>query len=76
MNQRPSHKIAEVDKNLLEGVAKSPATAYCIAMQFQLGCAIGELIGMGVRPENLLQTIDQMVDQAIQTRTPQPETGG
>lgn len=76
MNQRPVHKISEVDKGLLEGVARSPATAYCIAMQFQLGCAIGELIGMGVKPENLLQTIDQMVDQAIQTRTPAPETGG
>jgi hypothetical protein len=61
-------KIEEVDKGIMQKIERSPATAYCVAMQFQLGCAIGELIGMGVDPAALLETVDRLVEHAVTTR--------
>lgn len=66
--------IGQVNVSLLNQIEKEPATAYCVAMQFQLGCAIGELIAMGIDPNRLLTTIDDMVEKALATRAPSAET--
>lgn len=61
-------KVAQVNPALMVQVEANPATHYCLAMTFQLGCSIGELIAMGVPPDELLATIDKLVEHAVKTR--------
>lgn len=62
-------KLGEVDQTLLAQLNGNQATHYYAAMSFQLGCAIGELIAMGMNPDELLTVCDQLVDHALKTRT-------
>jgi len=61
-------KVEEVDTSLIQKLDGSHATAYFSAMTFQLGCAIGELVAMGVPIDQLLESIDQLVEKAVLTR--------
>ena len=60
--------VCDVDSGLMAKLAKQEATSYYHAMTFQLGCAIGELIAMGVPPEVLAENIDVLIEKAILTR--------
>lgn len=61
-------KVDQVDQTLMQSLDANHATAYFAAMVFQLGCSIGELIGMGVPPEQLLESVLQLVEKAVKTR--------
>lgn len=62
-------KVTQVDMGLVADLNANQATAYYTAMCFQLGCAIGELIAMGIPPQALLNNTEQLVKFAVQTRT-------
>lgn len=66
-------KSTDVNNVLMHAIAADPTTQYFAAMTFQLGCAIGELIHMGVKPEDLSATIDTLIDMAVETRSPPVE---
>ena len=61
-------KMEEVDGALMAEVEKNQATNYFIAMAFQLGCAIGELIAMGVNPESMIRMCTDLTNKAVGTR--------
>jgi len=58
--------VSQVDESLAIELSQEPATAFYAAMNFQLGCAIGELIAMGVEPAVLKQLCNQMIDNTVQ----------
>lgn len=66
-------KLTDVNVQRLEKL--SAADAYYLSMTFQLGCAIGELIGMGLDPADLLEKVTELIAVAVVTRTQEAADG-
>lgn len=63
------YRFSEINCQLMSELQTEQATIYYTVMSFQLGVAIGELVGMGVPPGKILETVDQLVLQAVKTRS-------
>ncbi len=68
MERQHKFKIEQVDNSIMQALQTSEATAYFAAMSFQLGCAIGELIGMGVTQAQLFAACNEFIHKAVETK--------
>lgn len=61
-------KVEQVNGALMQALGADEATSYFAVMTFQLGCSIGELIGMGVKEEQLEAACADFIAKAVKSR--------
>ena len=66
--QQHQFKLEQVNLGLMRELEANRSTHYFAAMTFQLGCAIGELVAMGMSQNDLALACDKLIENAMQTR--------
>lgn len=75
MAQKPRYHISQVDPIVQKFGKEEPASVFYLAQTYNLGICIGELIGIGLSPDDLRKAIDVLIDTAVKTRAPAPIPG-
>lgn len=65
------YTLNQVDVRIVQTLPKeSPATIFYLNQSYNLGVAVGELVGMGCNPDEIRQAFELILSEAVKNRKP------